>query len=155
MGKRRYLLLALSVPILLLTVAFSTRTTAATATAATVGTGSPGFTVWPTYGGMNGDTTSPDCPKIYSTCWVILGNPANASSALKWEGGTPDSPGANGGPVVFTPSSGVLKPGQHVTVTITNWPCQDTGGEWDFLGSAVSKTIFGNAEAIVPVAGCG
>jgi hypothetical protein len=151
MSKRRYLL-ALSVPLLLLTVAFSTRTTAATATSATVGTGSPGFTAWPTFGGPGGDTTSPDCNG--STCWVILGNPANASASLVWGADSVPETGFNGAPVTFTPSHGVLAPGQHVKVIIHNTPCEDSGNEWIFSGYALSTNVSGNAEAIVPNA-CG
>jgi hypothetical protein len=140
MSKRRYLL-ALSVPLLLLTVAFSTRTTAATAT--TTGTGAPGFTVWPTYGGPGGDTTSPDCSN-YSTCWVLLGNPANASASLEWSA---FATGEDSGKITFTPSGGVLAPGQHVKVIINNNPCD--AGEWQFTGYALSKSVSGNADAIV------
>ena len=148
MSKRRYLL-ALSVPLLMLTVAFSTRTTAATP----AGTGAPGFTVWPTYGGPSGgNSTSPDCPKTYSVCWVILGNPANADSALAWGAGAQVEDGSN---VKFTPSSGILAPGQHVKVIISNWPCQDAGGTWYFSGTAVNPAVYGTAQAVVPVAGCG
>jgi hypothetical protein len=146
MSKRRYLL-ALSVPLLMLTVAFSTRTTAAATATAATGTGSPGFTVWPTFGGPPGDTTSPDCNG--STCWVILGNPANASASLAW-GATTYETGANGGPITFTPSHGVLAPGQHVKVIIHNTPCDDDGNEWIFSGYALSTNVSGNAEALVP-----
>jgi hypothetical protein len=145
MSKRRYLL-ALSVPLLMLTVAFSTRTTAATPT--TTGTGAPGFTVWPTYGGPPGNTTSPDCNG--AVCWVILGNPANASASLSWDAVSNQQQGANGGPVTFTPASGILKPGQHVKVLIHNNPCEDGGNIWYFTGAALSYQITGNALAMVP-----
>lgn len=147
MSKRRYLL-ALSVPILLLTVAFGTRT----ATATTVGTGAPGFTVWPTFGGPPGNTTSPDCNPV-STCWEIIGNPANASASLKWSA-ISNVPGSNGAPVTFTPSHGVLAPGQHVKVIIHNNPCDDNGNEWVFSGTALTNQISGSALAIVPTS-CG
>jgi hypothetical protein len=139
MGKRRYLL-ALSVPLLLLTAFFSTRTAAAT----TFGTGSPGLTAWPTFGGPGGDTTSPDC-NPFTTCWVILGNPANASASIAWTAAENEEDGSK---VTFTPPSGVLAPGQHVKVIIHNQPC-DEGGEWDFTGYALSKNVSGYAEAVV------
>lgn len=135
---RRYLLL-LCVPLLLLTVSFTTGAVSATSTTPA------GLTAWPTFGGTSGEVTTPDCGTISPksgtmTCWVTLGEPATANESLHWYASEPAAPN-----VIFVPSNGTISPGQHVKVLIERQPCLDQG-EWDFTGLDSSASLaFGVA----------
>lgn len=105
--------------------------------------------VSPTMAGPGGDSNTPDCGSRYSTCKEILSEPGNASSPVAWSvsGDSVDSPGY--APESFSPSHGTIKPGQSVTVTVTNMDC-DAEGLWLFNGiPTISAQNHGEVGAAV------
>jgi hypothetical protein len=105
--------------------------------------------VSPTLAGGGGDTNTPNCGSGYSTCKEILSEPSNADSPVAWSvgGDSLDAPGY--APESFSPSHGTIKPGQSVTVTVTNMDC-DAEGLWVFTGiPTISAQNHGEVGAAV------
>lgn len=127
-SQRRLLLLPIAALVLLAAGGW-----AATNSLSSTGSKPASLTVSPTLAGASGDTNTPDCGNGFSTCTVTLSEPANANSPVDWSvfGGSLDG---NPTPESFSPSHGSLKPGQSVTVKVTNMDC-DPWGAWVFYGT--------------------